>query len=59
METILKDVEDRLVLDEYYIAATLLEFADHLVHDLFPSLEPPDCREEASPKGWGPPARVG
>lgn len=37
LETTLQDVEDRLILDEYYIAAALSEFADHLAP--FPFLE--------------------
>ena len=37
LETILQDVEDRLVLDEYSIAAAFSEFSHHLAP--FPFLE--------------------
>lgn len=33
------------------MAAVLSVFADHLGHNLSPSLEPPECREEASHRG--------
>lgn len=50
---------DRLVLGEFYIAATLSGFADHLGYNLFPSLKPLDGKKEAGHRRMGRPVQYG